>query len=437
MSRGGGVATSSTEVTSKTSSNKWFGLAALAVVGLIGWSLTSGSSDGSDINGDAGIEEAEAEAQAENAPASKEDPTVVEEVFEFEVTTTEGAAEETTSLDTTGSAESNPSDERAEESELVLLTESGEVAVFEEPFGFAVLLSGNGSRMRVFDPSTSRLIELKGLNGDIALLTATHLVIRSTNSGTLSSTGLHELSVPQQDRVRLDGGAGGGWFSVSAGPSAGQAWLFDQGFGPSQDEPLRNLVDLASGDSIRSHVLASPISVIEGAPGDVVNVRGGGVFVEDGDGQFRRFSEGWALGANSDLILVRRCASDLSCRSLWLNRKSGATIDLPALDLPNFDFWSVIVDPTSSWAWSRTPSGGVLFEIETGLRIEMPEIEAWPGPGFSPDGRWIVYVSQPSGELNIVNFFTGEVFHSSVPVRTTGQANFVPLTVMNQFPQDG
>ncbi len=429
MSQGGGLATSTTEVTSKSSSNKWFGLAALAVVGLVGWSLTFGSGGGSASKDEVGIEDSEEQVDAQPVETSTTLAQGAEEAEETTNSLEDSIPSESSENDETEADEVEDLPSAVDESELVLLDESGGTAVLKDSFGFAILLSGHGSRMRIYDPNSSRLVELKGVSGEVALLTQTHLVMRS-ESGVLRSLALNDLDA---DRIRLNEGVG--WIQPLAGPSPNQVWLLDQGYRSEEITPTRTLLDLNNGEVIRSHEIIGPVSVIEGAPGDLVNVRGGGVFEEGADGEFGRFANGWALGATEELVLVRRCAGDLSCQLLWLDRQTGATLDFPPPDLPHFDLWGVVIDASSTWIWVRTPQSGSLIRIEDGQRMELSGIDSWPGPGISPDGRWATYIDQSSGKLEIVDLESGESFHSRqrIPGPGPGEASFVPLSTMVQF----
>ncbi len=429
MSRGGGVANSSTEVTSKSSSNKWFGLAALAVVGLVGWSLTFGSGGAAIAEGETDLEGSE---EQQDAQPVETPTTLAQEAEEAEETTSSLEDSDLVELSESGEgnvdeAEDSPS--TVDESELVLLNESGGPADLKDSLGFAILLSGHGSRMRIYDPGSSRLVEMKGVSGEIALLTQTHMVIRS-DSGVLRSLALDDL---EADRMRLNDGVN--WIQPLAGSSPNQIWLMDQGYRSDEVTPTRTLVDLNNGEVIRSHEVVGPVSAIEGAPGDLVNVRGGGVFEEAVEGEFRRFANGWALGATEEIVLVRQCGGDLTCEVLWLDRASGAILDLPIPDLPHFDRWGIAIDASGAWIWVRTPQVGSLIRIDTGQRIDLPGIDPWPGPGISPDGRWATYIDQSSGKLKIVDLESGESFHSRqrIPGGGPGGASFVPLSTMEQF----
>ncbi len=418
MSRGSGVATSSTAVTSKTSSNKWFGLAALAVVGLIGWSLTFGSSDGSVGNDEAGIEGAES---VEPAAVPPEEVAVDEEMETEEME--EESPPDTAEPDDPGApvaVASMPDEEDLPD--LGLLNEAGEPVVLEEPIGFALLVSGPGSSS-IIDLDSPRLVKISEVRGDMILTTASHMVLAS-ESGSARSVSFADLGA---EPVDLD--TGDNWPQLSVGPVESQAWATN--YDDTDGSQTRTLVDLTTGEAVRSYPLLTSVNPIGPTSTDLVNVIGGGVFEETSEGNYRRFASGWALAATNELVLVRRCSSDLTCTGLWLDRQSGATLDYPSPDVQRTQWWGTGIDPSNTWYWTRDPRHGpsedmTLSHIRTGREVALSGIDPWAGPSVSPDGRWVTYLDGSLGQVNLVDLETGLIYHVAEALRGN-QVIFVPL----------
>ncbi len=420
MSQGGGSVASSSQVTSKSSSNKWFGLAALAVIGLIGWSLTFGSGGGSASNDEAGIEGAES---AEPAPAPDSPVTTTEEVAEDEEMETEEMDEGPADTADPGApvgVASMPDEEDL--SNLTLLDEAGEPVVLAEPVGYALLVVSGHGPSSVVDLDSQRLVELPEVRGDIALTTASHIVLAS-GSGPVRSASFADLGA---ELVELD--SLNDWPQLSVGPDPDQAWALT--YGEEDGSQTRTLVDLKTGEAIRSYPVVVSFSPIGQGPIDLVNVIGGGVFEETSEGHYRRFANGWAVAATGELVLVRRCSSDLTCTGLWLDRASGATLDYPSPDLQSTEWWGAGIDSSNNWYWTRDPRQGTegvrLTHIRTGREIELSGIESWPGPSVSPDGRWVTYLDHRLGQLALVNLETERIYHV-VDAFRGNQVIFVPL----------
>ncbi len=427
-----GSAASSTEVTSKHSSNKWFAIAALAVIGLIGWSLTFGSGDGPASDDQAGIERGEgtepAVALAGDSPAAT--PEEVAEDEEMETEEVDKGPVDSTDPGASVPVASTPDEENP--LDLALLNEAGEAVVLAEPIGFALLVSGHGSGSLV-DLESHRVVELPKFRGDVILVTATHLVL-ATESGRPSSISFDDLGASP---IGLD--VSDNWPQLSIGDSEESAWALT--YSNEDGSQTRTLINLATGEAIRSVSLPASVSPVGLGPSDLVNAIGGGVHEETSEGNFRRFANGWALAATDELVLVRRCSAELSCTGLWMDRRSGATLDYPSPDVQNTQWWGAGIDSTNTWYWSQDPrnrleEGMSLVSIQTGREIVLSGMEPWPGPAISPDGRWATYSDQRLGQVKLVGLESGQVLHLAQVVAGS-RVDFVPLSVMNQFPQDG
>ncbi len=423
MSQGRRSVASSTQVTSKSSANKWFGLAALLVVGLVGWSLTSESGGGSGSNDEAGIEGAGGVEPAVEAPDGSPTTTAEKVAVDEEMMTEEiESPPDTVDPGAPVGVASMPDEEGPIVhlgffSDLVLLTESGERAILDAPIGLSVLVGGSGGTIQIVELDTAQLLEVRGVLGDLVLLTETHL-LQMTNSGSVHAWALADLAA---EPVLLN--TEFGHPEVSGGPEPNQAWLLTRG-GDNNQSPNRTLVDLDTGKSIRSYGLTVAVSPVQGGPGDLVNAWGGGVFEEIGGGQFQRFASGWAIAANHDLVLVRRCSISLDCSALWLDRGTGAILDLPSPQVSDFIWWGSVIDPTSTWLWDRSPDSVGLIEIATGKTTELAGIEPWPGPSFSPGGLWATYFDQDHRQIQVIELETGRIYHLERRFNG-GQAAFV------------
>ncbi len=365
----GGLGPANTNTTDGARFRWPWAAAAVAVIGLLGWTLTRSSDDPGQVEQLLGQDRESVEDEPEASttttrprPSTSRRPTTTTAVEVPGVAVVEGVAE------------GQP--------------------LLGEPVGLRLYVGGGS--LDIIDLDTGSISELPfgespiGVDGDWLLL--------RTDSGTLSA---RSLSQPDLDAITLSGDH---WFPFVTIDDPGFAWVIRYADGGTTAE--WSSIALADG-SVRSTVTLQSSAFFLPSP-EIVGTSSGGVFeLGDDNATYRRLADGTPLAFSDDYVLVQSCRSPTDCRNYWIDRASGEEADrfVPPSD-GQWWSWSAPLGPFLS---TQGPNGPVLWDIDRGTEITkvLYNERGEPVVGFSPDGRFAAYATNANDRLVIYDAQSG------------------------------
>lgn len=152
---------------------------------------------------------------------------------------------------------------------------------------------------------------------------------------------------------------------------------------------------------------------------DLFSTIGSGIYREL-DGEYRQFSDGFGLTANSSEVLVHRCDERLHCVNEWLDRETGESLDYPAPPVAITNRWGFEASKDGRWLLTFADGPLGIFEIKTGRQLGLDRFGVpWGGPGIyrgfdlSADGSWLAYAAG-ARDIVLINLDTETEYRLSL-----------------------
>ncbi len=355
----------STVVADPTSRNRWLTVAVVACLVIMGWAMWGSGSGGSG-----------ADESAQGGPAGSEDDT-------------EGPT--TTGSTTTTAPDDPPVTTRRTTTTLPDVEVLGDGSpLLGESVGYRLVVGHNSRSPMMLDLDTGELRRPPEVGRlDPQLVSGPWLVVRSDND-RLATVPLDDLGA--EPRI-LDTDAE--WYTELASRASrtdGRVWIYEY----SGENPSVTLVDLADGSTIERLAPFDDLTARFGnlsvdQAGLLVSYLGAGVYRSDADG-FTKLVDGWLLASDEQRTLVATCDEQLQCGMRWVDRLTGAPIDLAVPDgridearFLNDTNWLLLFD------YGVNGPKGRLFDVVTGRELDLRDSnDLWQvTPAVSPDGRWL------------------------------------------------
>lgn len=290
---------------------------------------------------------------------------------------TEQAQDESTSTSRKREEERTPGTRRGTRvTTTTVLVEGG--LVLGEPTGWQLVFGSETTH--VLDLDSGRIDEVPG--GRPVAIGANGVVTASRNTA-------HWRPAPFDDGTEVvlaDGQFDQGWI----GPD-GTVWLngYDENGGGYETHVIR--VD-PGGTSERID-LPPPAWALGATRGGLLLNAPGGVYILSDDGEYRRISEGSALGASGDIVAVQTCDEALECTVLRIDATDGRVIDFDvSAEIGDQQGGPVSIGPDGRIAHVIQPDDGEPYLAVDGTRVADATVLYQNGMAWSPDGRWLAFM---------------------------------------------
>ncbi len=361
------VVVESSVVADLTTRNRWLAVAVVACLAVMVWALWGSGSGGPSAEG----------GDTTDGETTGEDATTTTEPNTTEPKTATDKASSSTRRTTTTLPE------------LEVLGDGS--PLLGEPVGYRLVVGHNTHPPMVLDLDTGALRRTTGpARVDPQMVSGDWLVVRS-NGDRLAVVPLDDLGA----EPRLVDPSSAEWYTELASRSSrsdGRVWIYEY----SGENPSVTLVDLADGAALErlapfADLTARFVNLSVDEAGLLVSYLGSGVYRSDGDG-FTRLVDGWLLASDEQRTLAAACDEQLQCGLRWVDRLTGAPIDLAVpggrIDEARFlngTDWLMLFD------YGENGPEGRLFDVVTGRELELRDSnDLWQViPAVSPDGRWL------------------------------------------------
>lgn len=444
-SNAGGSAAANVSIETGSRGRRILGVGCVVLALAFGWSMISGGSDASEAaaertqeDGSDRSEDVEDETESKTVPLLDADELDESEEREPEVpdrvtTRVVGGVEECVVVGAEQLGEDqtneNPSDDVPRSdfdavedteshgceiaSEYQLLDSDGQVAdaslVAELP-SLIVVGDRNLDQINV-GLGTAERMNLNVMS--VMLRTQTHLVLRTADG--VIAVRLDDLGgepVVLSDSRDSD---------VSPGTDPSTAWIIDYVSGAEEfyqtDLDTGEVLETLDAEQLR--VGADPFG------SDIVNEIGSGAYEKTADG-YRRFSDGWAVVASDEVVLIHRCDDARRCENVWLDRSNGFDLGYPEPELGQTFYWGWLLSDGGHWLQNMHENAGDLYEIRTGRVVELNvagrqtfESEFQSTIQVSDDGGWAAYPDNFGTGVRIVDLRSEDVYRIETDTRVS------------------
>lgn len=349
-------------------------VAAIAVVGLLGWMLTRSSDDAGQV--EQSLEQDE-ESDAQTTTTRPRSTTI----WRPPATTTYVSP---AFVEAEGVAPGEP--------------------LLGEPVGLTLFVGGR--TLLAIDLDTGGLAEHEV--SDSPMLATDEWLMFRDNNGLIVVRPRADLTASPREL------SDDGWFRTATMDGPDHVWVIEYS---DLDQTQRwESVSLADG-SARTVLEEVAFSGGSGEP-VVASTVSGGVFVLNDDRQsYRRIADGFPIAAAERLVLVRSCETPItsSCRLFWVDRDSGDEVDRFVPPLNPF-WWGVWSSPSGGLLIVESDVGVTLWDVERSTEVDtVPNGQSGSPVAFSPDGRFAAYQGSTSALLIVYDSLDGTKHEIATP----------------------